>query len=206
MQGQHWVVASGNPGKVRELEALLAPLGVSLAPQSTFGIKDADEPFATFVENALAKARHASRGAGLVALADDSGICVPALGGAPGVRSARYAGSPPDRSRNQVDEANNRRLLRDTASLAQPVGCYYCCVIVLLRHPDDPRPLVAEGIWPGVLVAEPRGRSGFGYDPYFLPSGQSLTAAEMDPADKNRLSHRARAVAKLLAALAAEGD
>ena len=112
---------------------------------------------------------------------------------------------PPDLPRAQVDDANNRRLIRETASLSQPVDCYYCCVIVLLRHPGDPRPLVAEGIWPGLLVAEPRGSGGFGYDPYFRPAGQALTAAEMDPVEKNRVSHRARALATLLAALAAEG-
>ena len=209
MSSERWVLASGNPGKSREFQALLAPLDVSITLQAALGIRDADEPFATFVENALAKARHASRGAGLVALADDSGICVPALGGAPGVRSARYAGLAEGLPREQVDAANNRKLIRQTASLPQPVSCYYCCVIVLMRHPEDPRPLVAEGTWPGVLVAAPRGRHGFGYDAHFQPVGQALTAAEMDPAEKNRVSHRGRAIAALMealaAALAAEG-
>ncbi len=202
--GGRWVLASGNPGKAREFEALLDPIGVSIVLQSTLGIPEAEEPFPTFVENALAKARHAARASGLPAIADDSGICVPALGGAPGVLSARYAAADPAQAaarlqREAQDGANNRRLLEATAGLAQPVACFYCCVVVLLRHAEDPRPLIAEGTWPGVLVREPRGTNGFGYDPYFLPDGSLLTAAEMSPEDKNRVSHRSRALAALLA-------
>ena len=214
--GSHWVLASGNPGKVREFQAMLAPLGLTITPQQAFGITDADEPHPTFVENALAKARHASRGSGLPALADDSGICVPALGGDPGVRSARFsaeagrsAGEPspataPDggvASRDAVDAANNALLIRLTRTLPQPVACYYCCVVVLVRHPADPRPLIAEGLWHGTLSAVPSGRHGFGYDPHFRPDGEDRTAAELEPSEKNRISHRARALAALLAAL-----
>jgi XTP/dITP diphosphohydrolase len=138
------------------------------------------------------------------ALADDSGICVPALGGAPGVRSARYSDPAAGLPREQVDLANNRRLIAETAPLDQPVSCFYYCVVVLLRHPEDPLPLIAEGRWPGVLVAPPRGSHGFGYDPHFLPAGERLTAAEMAPERKNRISHRSRAIAALARALAAE--
>lgn len=199
-----WVLATGNPGKAREFQALLLPSGISIVMQRELGIGDAEEPHPTFVENALAKARHACAGAALPALADDSGICVPALGGAPGVRSARYSDPPAGWSREQTDLANNRKLIDQTATFAQPVGCYYYCVVVLMRHPEDPRPLIAEGVWPGVLVAEPRGGNGFGYDPHFLPAGASLTAAEMTPADKNRVSHRSRAIEALAQALASE--
>ncbi len=203
--GGRWVLASGNPGKAREFEALLRPVDVTIVLQSVLGIAEADEPHPTFVENALAKARHAARESGLVAIADDSGICVPALGGAPGVHSARYAapvggGALP---RELQDAANNRRLVEATAALPQPVACFYCCVIVLLRHPDDPRPLIAEGIWPGVLAPQPRGTHGFGYDPHFLPDGESVTAAQMLPEHKNRVSHRGRALAALLEQVAA---
>ncbi|MBA3478214.1 MAG: non-canonical purine NTP pyrophosphatase [Lautropia sp.] len=200
-----WVLASGNPGKAREFQALLGPLGVALVTQKDLGIADADEPHSTFVENAIAKARHACACSGLVALADDSGICVPALGGAPGVRSARYSDPPPASPREQVDEANSRKLILQTAALTQPVACFYYCVVVLMRHPEDPRPMIAEGVWHGVLAARPRGRYGFGYDPHFLPAGVTVTAAEMEPAEKNRISHRARAIAGLAAALGAAG-
>lgn len=199
-----WVLATGNPGKAREFQALLAPLGITIVMQKELGIEDAEEPHPTFVENALAKARHAGAAAGLPALADDSGICVPALGGAPGVRSARYAESVASLSREQADLANNRKLIAQTAAHAQPVDCFYYCAVVLMRHPEDPRPLIAEGVWPGVLVKEPRGGNGFGYDPHFLPAGESQTAAEMAPADKNRVSHRSRAIAALARALASE--
>lgn len=201
-----WVLATGNPGKAREFQALLATFGVAIVMQKDLGIADAEEPHPTFVENALAKARHACAASGLPALADDSGICVPALGGAPGVRSARYCEPAAGLPREAVDLANNRKLIGETAALAQPVGCYYCCVVVLMRHPQDPRPLIAEGIWQGVLVAQPRGSNGFGYDAHFLPAGQSVTAAEMEPALKNRLSHRSRAIAALAAALTAQRE
>ena len=144
--GVRWVLATGNPGKAKEFQALLAPLGVSIVMQKELGIGDADEPHPTFVENALAKSRHAAAASGLPALADDSGICVPALGGAPGVRSARYSNPPAAASREQVDLANNEKLIAQAATLEQPVRCYYYCVVVLMRHPQDPRPAIAEGI------------------------------------------------------------
>jgi XTP/dITP diphosphohydrolase len=184
------VLASNNPGKLREIRALL-PMEVVL--QSELGIAEADEPHATFLENALAKARHASRAAGLPALADDSGLCVDALGGDPGVNSAYYAGR--DGNREQRDERNNQKLL---AVLSHERKAYYCCVMVLVRHPGDPRPLVSEGLWHGEIARAPRGANGFGYDPLFLVPDLGKTAAELDPAQKNRLSHRGRALAKLL--------
>ena len=186
------VLASGNPGKVREIEALLAPLGIEIVPQSRLGIAEAEEPHETFLENALAKARHASRGSGLPALADDSGLCVDALGGAPGVHSAYYAGREGDRERR--DARNNQKLL---ASLGEARAAYYACVMVLVRNPSDPLPLVAEGIWRGEIARAPRGANGFGYDPLFVVAGGS-TAAELDPAAKNRISHRGVALQRLL--------
>lgn len=186
------VVASSNPGKLRELEAILAP-ALELVPQSALGVAEADEPHDTFVENALAKARHASRSARLPALADDSGLCVDALGGEPGVHSAYYAGR--DGSRDERDARNNARLL---ASLGDQRGAYYCCVMVLVRRADDPRPLIAEGIWRGEVARAPRGANGFGYDPLFLLPALGRTAAELAPAEKNRISHRALAARRLL--------
>ena len=191
------MLASGNPGKIREIGALLAPLAIALLPQKELRIVEADEPYPTFLENALAKARHASRVAALPALADDSGLCVDALGGAPGVHSAYYAGHEGDRETR--DRRNNALLLKN---LADERSAYYCCVMVLVRRPDDPRPLVAEGVWRGEIARAPRGSGGFGYDPLFLlPDGR--TAAELDPAEKNRVSHRGIAAAKLLELLRA---
>ena len=187
------VLASNNPGKLREIGALLAPLSIEVVPQSALGVGEADEPHATFLENALAKARHASRAAGLPALADDSGLCVDALSGEPGVHSSCYAGR--EGSRGERDARNNDKIL---LNVSQNRKAYYCCVMVLLRHPDDPRPLVAEGIWRGEIARAPRGRNGFGYDPLFLLPERGLTAAELDPAQKNRVSHRGQALAKLL--------
>jgi XTP/dITP diphosphohydrolase len=187
------VLASNNPGKLREIGALLAPRALELVPQGALGIAEAEEPYATFLENALAKARHASRAAGLPALADDSGLCVHALGGAPGVQSAYYAGH--NGTREERDARNNARLL---ASLGDERAAYYCCVMVLLRHPADPRPLVAEGVWTGEIARVPRGGNGFGYDPLFVVKELGRTAAELDAETKNRLSHRARALARLL--------
>ena len=184
------VVASGNPGKLRELAALLRPLDLDPVAQQELGVPEAEEPHPTFIENALAKARNAARHSGLPALADDSGILVEALNGAPGVHSARYAGEP------RSDERNNRKLvemLREAPSRA----AHYYCVIVVLRHADDPQPLVAEGQWSGEIVLEPSGSGGFGYDPYFLLPELGLTAAELEPAHKNRISHRAQALAML---------
>ena len=187
------VLASNNPGKLREIGALLTPLAIEVVLQSQLNIGEADEPHASFLENALAKARHASRASGLAALADDSGLCVEALGGAPGVHSAYYAGR--EGSREQRDGRNNERLLMN---LSTERKAYYCCVMVLVRHPADPRPLVAEGIWRGEIARAPRGSSGFGYDPLFLLPDLGKTAAELDPADKNRISHRGIALQKLL--------
>ena len=187
------VLASSNPGKLREIGALLAPLSIELIPQAQLGIGEADEPHVTFLENALAKARHASRAAGLPALGDDSGLCVEALAGEPGVHSACYAGR--EGSREERDARNNEKIL---SNVKQDRKAYYCCLMVLLRHPDDPRPLVAEGVWRGEIARAPRGRNGFGYDPLFLLPERGLTAAELDPAQKNRISHRGQALAKLL--------
>jgi XTP/dITP diphosphohydrolase len=194
------VLASSNPGKLREIEALLAPLGVDIVPQSGLGIADADEPHPTFVENALAKARHASRGSRLPALADDSGICVRALGGEPGVHSARFAadGAPAAAGRDEIDARNNAKLVR---LLAREVDrrAHYRCVIVLVRHPEDPEPLIGEGSWAGEIIDAPRGENGFGYDPYFYLRDLGKTAAELDPAQKNALSHRGKALRRLIA-------
>jgi XTP/dITP diphosphohydrolase len=190
------VLASNNPGKLREIAELLAPLGIEVIPQQRLGIAEAEEPHETFLENALAKARHASRASGLPALADDSGLCVDALGGAPGVHSAYYAGRAG--SREERDARNNAKLL---ASLGDERKAHYVCVMALVRSADDPAPLVAEGAWHGSIARAPRGAHGFGYDPLFLVPERGLTAAELPSAEKNRISHRARAAARLLAAL-----
>jgi XTP/dITP diphosphohydrolase len=196
------VLASGNPGKLREFRQMLSPLGYEVVPQGELGITDADEPYVTFVENALAKARHASRLARTPAFADDSGICVAALRGEPGVHSARYAGPPgPGEAadREAQDERNNAKLLRalgDGDRLA-----HYYCVIVLVRHAEDPEPLIAEGRWHGEVMFEPRGSNGFGYDPYFYVQALGRTAAELDADEKNAVSHRGRALKQLVARL-----
>ena len=187
------VLASGNPGKLREIGALLAPLGIELLPQAQLGIAEAEEPHDSFLENALVKARHASRACGLPALADDSGLCVPALGGEPGVHSAYFAGR--DGGRAERDARNNGKLL---SLVKEARSAYYACVMILVRHPDDPLPLVAEGLWRGEIAREPRGANGFGYDPLFLLPQLGKTAAELDPAEKNRVSHRAKALHRLL--------
>jgi XTP/dITP diphosphohydrolase len=189
------VLASSNPGKIREFQELFAPLGFEIMAQSDLGVRDADEPHATFVENALAKARQAARHTGLPALADDSGICVRALGGEPGVHSARYAGEP------KSDERNNVKLARALAGQNDRRAHYYC-VVVLMRHAQDPEPLIAEGRWQGELIEVPRGNGGFGYDPYFLLPELGRTAAELAPAEKNQVSHRGRALRRLLTLLA----
>ena len=190
------VIASGNPGKLREIEPLLAPLGIEAVPQARLGIAEAEEPHDTFLENALAKARHASRLSGLPALADDSGLCVPALGGLPGVHSAYYAGR--QGGREERDARNNARLL---AELKGGRSAYYICVIAVVRSAGDPSPLVAEGRWQGEIAAAPRGDGGFGYDPLFYLPELARTAAELAPEQKNRLSHRAQALAKMVALL-----
>jgi XTP/dITP diphosphohydrolase len=187
------VLASGNPGKLREIAALLAPLAIEVLPQAQLGIGEAEEPHASFVENALAKARHASRASGLAALADDSGLCVEALGGAPGVHSAYFAGR--QGGREERDARNNEKLLRE---LKDARTAYYACVIVLVRSAADPLPLVAEGLWRGEIARAPRGANGFGYDPLFFLTDYGKTAAELAPAEKNRISHRGQALARLL--------
>lgn len=185
------VLASGNPGKLRELAALLGDAGIELVPQDDYGVPVVPESAVTFVENALAKARQAARHAGLAAIADDSGLEVDALGGAPGVRSARFAGE------RAGDADNNRRLLEALADVpAAARTARYRAVLVYLRHADDPAPLIAEGTWEGRIATAPRGAGGFGYDPLFeLDDGR--TAAELPAAEKNRLSHRGRALAAL---------
>jgi XTP/dITP diphosphohydrolase len=196
------VLASSNPGKLREIEALLAPLGIEVLPQSRLGVADAEEPHPTFVENALAKARHASRKSGLPALADDSGICVRALGGAPGVHSARFAaeGAEAGLDRAQMDARNNAKLVRLLAGESDRRAHYYC-VVVVVRRPDDAEPVIAEASWTGEIVDRPRGENGFGYDPHFLLPALGKTSAELDPAQKNLVSHRGKALRRLMAKL-----
>ena len=188
---QTLILASNNAGKLREFASLLEPLGLKVEPQGAYDVPEADEPHMSFVENALEKARHASRLTGLPALADDSGVCVNALGGAPGVLSARYAGEP------KSDERNNAQLIADLAPHADK-SAYYYCVLVYVRHADDPQPIIADGRWNGVMLEAPRGEGGFGYDPYFLLPDLGLTAAELPAADKNRLSHRGQALRLLV--------
>jgi len=185
------VIASGNAGKLREIARILAPLDIQAVPQSEFNVPDCPEPHVTFVENCLAKARHASAHSGLPALADDSGICVEALGGAPGVYSARYAGEP------KSDQRNNEKLI---AALANETNrrAHYTCVMVYVRHPDDPEPVIAEGRWHGEIIDTPRGENGFGYDPYFLVPEFEKTGAELDEDTKNAISHRGQALRELV--------
>jgi XTP/dITP diphosphohydrolase len=188
------VLASNNAKKMKELNALLAPLGFEVIPQGQLGIPEAEEPHCTFVENALAKARHASQLSGLPALADDSGLCVAALGGAPGVYSARYAGEP------KSDARNNAKLLADLAS-QNDRRAHFACVLVLVRAADDPQPIIAEGEWHGEILTVQRGADGFGYDPLFYVPTHCQTAAELDGAIKNQLSHRGLAMQKLISRL-----
>lgn len=185
------VIASSNPGKLHELEMMLAPLGIAVTTQSQLGISEAEEPYATFVENALAKARHVSRASSLPALADDSGICVDALNGAPGVLSARYAGEP------KSDHRNNEKLLQVMQGVADRRAHYYC-VLVLVRHADDPQPLIAEGEWHGEIAHEPRGQGGFGYDPLFWLPELGRMSAQLSRDEKAQVSHRAHALRILL--------
>lgn len=192
------VLASGNPGKLREIRALLASLALEVVPQAELGIAEAEEPYPTYLENALAKARHASYAANLPALADDSGLSVEALGGAPGVHSAHYAGT--QGGREERDARNNAKLLAVLENSAAREATFVS-VIVLLRHAADPEPLVAEGRWLGTIAQAPRGASGFGYDPLFVVAGRGATAAELGDDEKNRISHRAQALERLLALL-----
>ncbi len=188
------VLASNNAKKMKELNALLAPLGFEVIPQGQLGIPEAEEPHCTFVENALTKARHAAQLSGLPALADDSGLCVAALGGAPGVYSARYAGEP------KSDARNNAKLLADLAGQSDR-RAHFACVLVLVRTADDPQPIIAEGEWHGEILTAQRGADGFGYDPLFYVPTHCQTAAELDGAIKNQLSHRGQAMQKLIARL-----
>ena len=192
------VIASGNAGKLREIGRILAPFGIEAVPQSAFNVPDCPEPHVTFVENCLAKARHASRVSGLPALADDSGLCVDALGGAPGVQSARYAGEP------KSDARNNAKLIADLQDVAER-NAHYTCVMVYVRHPDDPEPVIAEGHWHGEIIDTPRGERGFGYDPYFLVPQFGQTGAELDEDSKNSVSHRGQALRDLVSKLKALG-
>ncbi len=189
------VLGSSNAGKLREFRQMLSPLGIEVVPQSEAGIADADEPHSTFVENALAKARHASRGPGLPAFADDSGICVAALGGEPGVRSARFADGAG--AREDQDRRNNEKLIAALKSEKDRRAHYYC-VVVLVRHAADPEPLIAEGRWQGEILAAPRGTGGFGYDPHFFLPELGRTAAELMPDEKNAISHRGRAMQRMV--------
>lgn len=188
---QRLILASNNAGKLKEFAQLLAPIGFDLHPQGEFNVPEAEEPFGTFVENALQKARHASRLTGLPALADDSGVCVNALGGAPGVYSARYAGEP------KSDARNSEKLVQDLAA-HEDKSAYYYCVLVYVRHADDPQPVIADGVWRGQIVDTPRGAGGFGYDPHFLLPAFGKTAAELAPEEKNAVSHRGQALRALV--------
>jgi XTP/dITP diphosphohydrolase len=185
------VIASNNAGKLKEIQRVLAPLNWEVLPQSAFNIPEAEEPHHTFIENALAKARHASRLSGLPALADDSGICVDVLGGAPGVYSAHYAGEP------KSDARNNQALLDAMKNQTNRKAHYYC-VLVMVRHADDPQPIIAEGSWHGEIARGPRGDGGFGFDPlFFLPSLGKMSA-ELSHDEKNKISHRGLALVALL--------
>jgi XTP/dITP diphosphohydrolase len=188
---QRLILASNNAGKLKEFAELLGPIGFELHPQGEFNVPEAEEPFGTFVENALQKARHAARLTGLPALADDSGVCVNALGGAPGVYSARFAGEP------KSDARNNEKLVADLAAHADK-SAYYYCVLVYVRHADDPQPVIADGVWRGRIIDTPRGANGFGYDPYFLVPEFDRTAAELAPQEKNAVSHRGQALRALV--------
>jgi XTP/dITP diphosphohydrolase len=211
------ILASNNAKKLKELQALIAPLGVELMTQGSLGIAEAEEPHVTFVENALAKARHAAREGQGPAIADDSGLCVSALGGAPGVRSARYAVDagriPEGLPREQIDAANNAWLLDQMRG--QPLRrAHFTCLLVAVRHADDPEPLIAEGHWEGELLDAPQGEHGFGYDPLLWIANHRQSAAQLAPEIKNGISHRAQACQKMLAliqhqwglATAPEGD
>jgi XTP/dITP diphosphohydrolase len=188
---QQLVIASGNAGKLREIQHLLSPLALDIIPQAKLNVPECEEPYCTFIENALAKARHASQHTGLPALADDSGLCVDSLQGAPGVLSARYAGEP------KSDERNNQKLLKVLGDTPHRTAHFYC-VMVLVRHANDPEPLIAEGQWVGEILKEYRGHDGFGYDPLFLDAKTGKTVAELPLEIKSRISHRGHAMAKLL--------
>lgn len=191
------VIASGNKGKLREIQHVLGALNIETIPQSAFNVPECEEPFCTFIENALAKARHTSKITGLPALADDSGLCVDGLNGAPGVISARYAGKNVPNSLLTQDERNNDKLLQEMNHISNRQAHFYC-VMVLVRHEHDPEPIIAEGSWHGVILREYRGTDGFGYDPLFLDDKTGKTVAELPLEIKSRISHRGHAMAKLL--------
>jgi XTP/dITP diphosphohydrolase len=191
---QKLVLASNNAGKLREFQALLAPLDFEVIPQGQLGIPSCEEPFETFVENALAKARHASAASGLPALADDSGICVDALDGAPGVYSARYAGEPSN------DAANNHKLIAALQGESNRAA-HYVCALVFVNHANDPKPITVQIEWQGLIQDKAAGENGFGYDPYFFLPDQNMTAAQLDPIQKNRISHRGQALRELMTRL-----
>lgn len=190
-KNQKIVLASNNQGKLKEFYQILSPLGIDLRAQSEFDVPEAEEPYPSFVENALTKARHASRLTGLPALADDSGICVNALQGAPGVLSARFAGEP------KSDVRNNQKLIADVAGMADK-SAYYYCVLVFVRSEFDPQPVIADGVWTGEIIADARGENGFGYDPHFFIPSLNKTVAELAAAEKNQLSHRGQALRALV--------
>ena len=196
------VLASNNAGKLAEFSRLLAELNIDIVSQGSLNVPECDEPFQTFVENALRKARHASSLTGLPALADDSGICVPALNGAPGVQSARYADVLDDGL--SKDARNSQKLIHDLSTQTDK-RAYFYCVLVLVRHPNDPQPIIVDGQWWGEVVDQPQGEGGFGYDPVFVPAGDTRTFAELDPAEKHAISHRAIAFVGALRVLAREG-
>lgn len=185
------VIASGNKGKLSEIQSILSPLGIEVLPQSKFNVPEAPEPHCTFIENALAKARNAANHTGLPALADDSGLCLEALNGAPGVHSAYFAGE----LRN--DNKNNQHLIKVLKNHSNRFAYYYCCM-VLVRTADDPQPLIAEGIWSGSILKQPRGSNGFGYDPYFMDSKTGKSGAELTSTIKNKISHRGQALRRML--------
>lgn len=187
-----WVLASGNAGKLVEIREVLADSPVELVAQDELGIGDAEETGATFVENAILKARHAARISGLPALGDDSGLCVDALAGAPGLLSARYAG---EHGNSAANIAKLLDALKDVQEAAR--SAHFFCIIVLLRHPDDPAPLIAEGRWQGRILEAPRGHGGFGYDPIFFDPSRNASAAELEATVKNRISHRGQALARV---------
>lgn len=197
---QTLVLASNNPGKLKEFNALLQPLGYQIQPQKAYAVDEVEEPHPSFVENALAKARQASRVTGLPALADDSGLSVPALEGRPGVHSARFAAL---NQAGQGDAANNSYLLELMADQADRRACFVA-VLVLLRHADDPLPLIAQGLWWGEIALQPQGNHGFGYDPLFWLPDLGCTAAQLDATQKNKISHRALALKQLLQQLSAQ--
>lgn len=192
------VIASNNKGKLQEIQAILQPYDIEVINQGSLNIPEAEEPFFTFLENSLAKARHASKISGLPALADDSGLCVEALNFAPGVFSARFAGEP------KSDSRNNQKLLKDLEHLAESErNAYFYCVMVFVRHADDPQPIVAEGIWHGRILNQPQGENGFGYDPIFLDLETNLSSAELSSELKNQKSHRGQALNQLISKLKA---